>query len=688
MSQLNHALAAMAVDTDAAGAEHREGSPKMLKEDQVDILTRMLSLETPGLTAKMARYLNDDEHSAAFLSLITLVEPSLADDVHSFIRDGPSHAHVKGHKVPREDTVVTDDLMRSFRATMVLTGDDSSDAIISLLESKARLIVKCIFPIFQSNARGNLRHGCKLIDKLLRFHLDDVYHVIGVNSRTCGRYMQSMLEHIEHAPVADLFLTTICKPHNAALLRVYKCPAPTKIMFYRSLADVQIVLLLAQHVCDASYSEDHAIAAADVLLELLDRLAADDYGSIVLDPVGHSTQLLESLFTTALTPESKHNQAFLTPPSGRRTAAIRSLLGLLHKCALAEVAGPPTSPYQSFGSTVINMVPNQLAPAKAFVFARVQAHLPEILAYLQKQFHLQQASAAAGFGVKHTAYTVPHPFTEFRLLLVQVLVALVEQSPGAHLHAFSVDLWRVLAAWFVQYPHTNLYHHAFYRLVFLALRTNDAAILKPMLQQVKLVTTLVDLYRKDPEISSRGYILQCCNAIRLQAATLPPDAFLRSFLQSHATWRSFEHELRDTTCASVVKGLGIPVPTMMRMPMMGGPPSPAAAALLDDSVAAAPPGSEIDLGSEFAWKLGFVDDEEYEAPPGEHGGGGSSASKKKKKKNKGKKKVSMEGSADGSIDGDDDDEDTSDEMPKASGDDEGSSDVPKEKKKKRKKQKK
>ncbi|RHY05562.1 hypothetical protein DYB25_013693, partial [Aphanomyces astaci] len=79
----------------------------------------------------------------------------------------------------------------------------------------------------------------------------------------------------------------------------------------------------------------------------------------------------------------------------------------------------------------------------------------------------------------------------------------------------------------------------------------DPVVLKPLLQHAKLVTTLIDVYRKDPTASSRGYILQACNAIRLQAATLPPDAFLRSFLQSHATWRSFESELCATTQASV-----------------------------------------------------------------------------------------------------------------------------------------
>ncbi|RHY29813.1 hypothetical protein DYB32_004839 [Aphanomyces invadans] len=624
--------------------EMENGPHKPTKEAVLEMVMRRLCLETPGWTAPMVQFLNDDEHCAAFLSFITLLEPSLNDDAESFLHDGPSHSHIKGPKVPREDTDVSEDLKRSYRATMLVAGDDTSDQVLLLLSSKARVMTKCLFPIFQSNSRGNLRHGCKILDKLLRLHLNDVHNVVGVNGRTCGRYMQCLLEHIEHPHVSELFLTMICKPHNAALLRVYISPPATKIMFYKALADIKIVLLVAQHICDTQYDEVHAIAAADVLLELLDRLAADDYGGIVLEPLAHSTQLLESLVTTALTPDGKSAQSFLAPPCGRRTAAIRCLLGLLEKAAQDQVVGPPTSPYQSFGSTVVNMVPNQLHVAKAFVFDRVQAHLPEILTYLQKQFAAQHASTASDHGVKHTAYTVAHPFTEFRMHLVQLLVALVEQAPRTHLATFfTTDVWRILIAWFVQYPHNNLYHHAFYRLVFLALRTDDAAVLKPLLQHAKLVTTLIDIYRKDPTA--------------LQAATLPPDAFLRSFLQSHATWRSFDAELCDTTQASVVKGLGIPVPTnMMRMmppPAVDGAAAPPAAMVSDG-------GSVFFLGSEFAWKLGFVDDEEYEPEEG--------MDKKKKKKNKGKKK-SLMGSPDHVNESEGDELSASAAAPGESGDD-------------------
>jgi hypothetical protein len=56
------------------------------------------------------------------------------------------------------------------------------------------------------------------------------------------------------------------------------------------------------------------------------------------------------------------------------------------------------------------------------------------------------------------------------------------------------------------------------------------------------------------------YVIQCFNFLRLHASSLPPDAFVRSFLQNHATWRAFEPTLLQVTSQLVIKGLGLSVP--------------------------------------------------------------------------------------------------------------------------------
>lgn len=58
---------------------------------------------------------------------------------------------------------------------------------------------------------------------------------------------------------------------------------------------------------------------------------------------------------------------------------------------------------------------------------------------------------------------------------------------------------------------------------------------------------------------NRGYVLQLCNAIRLQADTMPPTEFLRTYLNSHEQWRNFVGILREATLEQQTPGLGFEV---------------------------------------------------------------------------------------------------------------------------------
>jgi len=58
-----------------------------------------------------------------------------------------------------------------------------------------------------------------------------------------------------------------------------------------------------------------------------------------------------------------------------------------------------------------------------------------------------------------------------------------------------------------------------------------------------------------------GHVLALGSALRLQCALLPPSAWLRTFLQSHATWRAFLSLLERTTLAQQRgRGMGFRVP--------------------------------------------------------------------------------------------------------------------------------
>ncbi|RLN97624.1 hypothetical protein BBJ28_00006376 [Nothophytophthora sp. Chile5] len=618
------------VSTSLGAADDSAEAQATSREEYDALLRRVLAEPSPLVTATLVSVLSQDTACALFASYITRLEGSSASPL---VLDGPNAqklataASSGAARRESESEDVTPELLTSFRATMLLTNDDSADALLTFLGAKSKLLTRCLFPIFQRDARGNLRHACRVLDHLLRLYLDDVYDVLGTSTATVQRYMGSMLPYLEHAPVAELFITLVCKPHSAALLRFYASTPPKKWAFFRALAEWKLLLVLADHVGSADYGEAHTIGAADVFVELLDRLAADENGELLLQPAAYCPELLEGLIRAAVAPDVDGR-----PPRsvGQRTAAIKCVFRLLQKSAREKVQGPPTSPYQSFGATIVNLVPNQLAPLRERIYKLVEQHLDELLRFLIHKYEHQQNIAmpdvASGQplpegAVRHTAYVVKVPFTELRLTLVETLVELVAHNPQLMSQHFDVNVWRVLVAWFFEYAHNNLYHAAFYQLVFIALRTDNQQALEVLVKKLKLVTLLVDHYRADGDATSnRGYILQCCNAIRLQAASQSPDAFLRNFLQSHTTWRSFEQELRSQTDLLCVNGLGFTVPQAIRPGYQKD-----SWQMLNEQQAG------IDHGSEFARSLGFVDDVAW--PEDDV----ADSTKKRKKKKKGKR---------------------------------------------------
>ena len=207
--------------------------------------------------------------------------------------------------------------------------------------------------------------------------------------------------------------------------------------------------------------------------------------------------------------------------------------------------------------------------------------------------------------------------------MVKTLVQIVAHNPSILAERFDVKIWRMLMNWFFEYRHNNLYHAAFSQLIFIALRSDDQKTLEILMKKLKFVANLLDHYQSESSqtTSNRGFILQCCNVIRLQAASQAPDAFLRSFLQSHTQWRQFQAELRTRTNLACTSGLGFNVPQ--------APQDPSFCLNMVDEV------QGIDHGSDFAKSLGFIDDVAW---PDTETNGLSKKKKKKKGKKKNKKK--------------------------------------------------
>lgn len=562
------------------------------------LLEGILRLENPVVTEKMIDFLLQDGVCEILLGFITQV---VADS-----DDG------KVERWSREsiDEVPTE-LKLSYRATMLFSREDPSDALLTFLGQKAGKLAELVFQIFTPQSKGVLQHGCKLLDQLLKYHANEVYLVLAQSVKKVDSTVGMLLHHLDEPAVMDCLVKIITQP-STTQTGFYKVYPQAKWNFYKILSDWRLLSKLAKQIVWHKRSSAHASGAADALLQIVDKLATDSNGEILLQPIGHCPELLASLVNLAVG-KGDRGEHFMS----RRTEASRVLLAVVRKVLEDQIV--TASIWQlAFGGYAQPTVPNQLKSVRDLVFAILVSHLPSLSSF----FHEYQGSSDPEQVMFHPGFTVERPFSVLRFQIFEIITEIVCQKP-AQLSKLSLDFWRICCQWFSQYPHNNLYQTVFHRLVFQALRSSDEDTLKKVFQKCKLVATLVYVCQTPKESLLHGAAFRLLNAIRLQVETLPPSAFLRSFLQSHETWRKFLPTLKERTIQQQHFGLGFTVPTN---DLISGSVKEEEQRMRNNS---------IDLGSRLARSLGFEDAEiAWPSSDGEISLGtpGSSSKNRKKKK--------------------------------------------------------
>jgi hypothetical protein len=618
-------------------------SPGAERDRNRHLIGQLLSLDQPFLTRTMMDFLVRDGVCKLLVSFITQV-PEEGEDGQP---GGPGAAELRAHPLPRPqkgdalDHKTQDALEKSFRAVMLLAGEPTEE-LSGFLDSKAGEITEAIFEVFQPYARGSFHHACRVIDQLLRCYADSVFLVVGSNAKSVKRYLGRMVKCLEFPPVAETLVKMVCLPSMNGQGH-YKITPINKWKTFESLAEWRLLLVLAEEIFDRhppAASPEHVTAAADVLIELLERLCTDENGELLLQPLGHTYELVNGLMECALDASA---------PRSQRCDCARVLVAAARRSGEQHVPISGMMYGQGFGMGNAAMCVNQFKGVRPLYINRLNGHFTALCDAIVAEG--SPPGAGSHHEVCHPGYTVAVPFSYLRLQLVTLLVELVA-ADHKRLGKLPLPLWRLLTQWFFQYPFGNLYHGVYYRLVFQTLRHGDEATQQVVLSKCKLVSTLVDAYTKgEPCWGNRGYVLQLCNAIRLQAGTLPPSAWLRTFLKSHDSWRKFLGQLREATEREQQVGLGIVVPSAKRLGGMmmqqelgfglgvgGDPPPPPAP----------PSPPAIDYGSAYARSLGFGESVEYVVEESNDGKG-------KKKKKKKKKKKGTAGAEDKDDDEDDDD---------------------------------
>jgi hypothetical protein len=233
--------------------------------------------------------------------------------------------------------------------------------------------------------------------------------------------------------------------------------------------------------------EQHCSSAAQTLQELIEKLSIEEIGEIVLQPLGYTQSLLDSLMdcglSTPLPPSSplhhsSNDQQQHTALLTSRRVSLRILSFLLKKSINAEnicfISGPSNSP-------IATLVPNRLFPLRPLMLQTMLARLKDLEKAIIGTTHTGGGAPGAGLvsPVAHPGHHCHRPFSSHRSQLIELFVLIMEGSTEIGSGDTTVELWKLLVQWNFEYVHNNIYHSLFYRLLFAVLRSVVSCVSLP-----------------------------------------------------------------------------------------------------------------------------------------------------------------------------------------------------------------
>ena len=512
------------------------------------LLSKMLDLEEPMITGKMVDFMLQEGVCETLIGFITQV--------------GSSHPR------PGPQDAKTEALKLSFRATSLLAPDDPSEPLLMLMGKRAGLMVRLVFDIFREDSSGSFFHAQRLLEALLRFYPAESYDGMCSDGKATER-MASLLRYVGYPIVGEIFVMVVALTPVSRMSPLYTQSAKSRWAFFEQISQwtmllrvIEVVVKPASSCCVSGYidADAHSAAACQLFQDLVEKLSLEETGELLLQPIGYTSALLDSL-ATAATSSTEFGET--------RRNALRLLCFLLRRCAEPEIVclvgaamGANATP---------TCVPNCLFPLRERVITHLDGRMVEVVESLVKFSPPdERAAKASGAPVAYSAYTIAQPFTITRVLLVELIVLMVE-SDELMSGYLTADAWQSLIGWTVKYANNNIYHALFYRLIFAVLRQSQEDAQKVLFQKAKFATFLMDAFlpytagdgigrhSTDAEgnpivcppttrgapadlvnrVVARGLVMNCANAIRLHAAVVPRNSFIRTFLDTNAKWAEF-----------------------------------------------------------------------------------------------------------------------------------------------------
>lgn len=358
---------------------------------------------------------------------------------------------------------------------MLLSVDEPSDALLSFLSRRASIISRAMFEVFRDDSAGSFYHAARLLESLLRAFPAEVYDGLVSDGRVEER-MTRLLRYIGYPPVGDLIVILVALTPIPRATPLYTIASTNRWKYFEELSRWLFLHKLTEIVVNPSLhcrldeyvtSEQHCSSAAQTLQELIEKLSIEEIGEIVLQPLGYTPSLIDSLVDRAISvsdssenPE-ENEHTFLTS----RRVSLRILAFLLKKSSAPEnicfVCGPSNTP-------TATLVPNRLYPLRPFMIQTLASRLKDIEKAI---LGTDQTSSLNAGPVAHPGHVCQRPFSSHRSQLIELLVLIIEGSDDPITEMITTDFWKLLIQWNFEFAHNNIYHSMFYRLLFTALRS-------------------------------------------------------------------------------------------------------------------------------------------------------------------------------------------------------------------------
>lgn len=281
--------------------------------------------------------------------------------------------------------------------------------------------------------------------------------------------MKRLLRYIGYPPVGDLLVILVGLTPVPRSSPLYVSASSARWKFFEGLSEwiflsrlAEIIVNSAESCNTSEYisSDQHCSAAAQTLSEIVDKLSNDDIGEILLQPLGYTPVLIESLLAVGTRSLTEDDPSHIVATTSRRSS-LRFLCFLLQKSSSEN-----NVIYLSAGGNapVPTTIPNRLYNLRSLI---VDCFLDN---FSQLETALLETISSTNIGpVNHPGHICSTPFSSYRTQLVELLVLIVEAAPSSAQN-LSCNLWKVLISWNFEYVHNNIYHSMFYKLMFSILR--------------------------------------------------------------------------------------------------------------------------------------------------------------------------------------------------------------------------